>query len=73
MTATIFDVSRKAGVSISTVSRVLNRPYLVNEKTRQTVECAIKELGYRPNVFAQGLMQSRSDLRSFGGSGARQS
>jgi LacI family transcriptional regulator len=62
MTATIADVAREADVSISTVSRVLNRPYLVNKTTRRRVQDTISALSYRPNVFAQALMRSRSDL-----------
>jgi LacI family transcriptional regulator len=63
---TINDVARKANVSISTVSRVLNRPNLVHEKTRQRIERAIEQLGYRPNIHAQSLMRSRSDLTKLG-------
>ena len=51
----IYDVSQKAGVSIATVSRVLNGNRSVAESTRRRVESAIKELGYEPNVFARGL------------------
>ena len=57
MSLTVEDVARKAKVSISTVSRVLNRPGLVNETTRKRVEQAISQLGYRPNLNAQGLMR----------------
>lgn len=58
----IADVARRAKVSISTVSRVLNRPEVVNAKTRARVERAIAVLGYRPNLFARGLMLRRSEL-----------
>jgi LacI family transcriptional regulator len=58
----IQDVADKANVSISTVSRVLNRRNVVNEKTRKRVESAITELGYSPNVFARGLMLRRSNI-----------
>jgi DNA-binding LacI/PurR family transcriptional regulator len=58
----IADVARRAKVSISTVSRVLNRPDVVNAKTRARVERAINTLGYRPNLFARGLMLRRSEL-----------
>lgn len=67
MPATIFDVALRAGVSISTVSRVVNRGHLVNPKTRRRVEQAIKALKYRPNVDAQRMMRSRSDLPQLGG------
>jgi LacI family transcriptional regulator len=62
MPVSIQDVADKANVSISTVSRVLNRRNVVNEKTRQRVESAINELGYSPNVFARGLMLRRSNI-----------
>lgn len=45
---TIYDVSRKAGVSAATVSRVLNNPGKVNAETRKLVEAAVEELGYKP-------------------------
>ncbi len=50
---TIYDVSRQAGVSAATVSRVMNDPGKVNEETRQQVENAIKELNYKPLVEAR--------------------
>lgn len=50
---TIYDVSRLAGVSTTTISRVLNKPDLVNPETREIVKAAIKELGYRPLVEAR--------------------
>ena len=51
----IYDVSKKAGVSIATVSRVLNGNPNVSEKTRARVLEVMEELGYTPNVFARGL------------------
>lgn len=51
----IYDVSEKAGVSIATVSRVLNGNPNVSEKTRLKVLSVMEELGYTPNVFARGL------------------
>jgi LacI family transcriptional regulator len=62
MPASISDVAKLARVSISTVSRVLNRRELVNEKTRARVESAIKKLGYQPNAFARGLMLHKSEI-----------
>ena len=55
MNINIYDVSKKAGVSIATVSRVLNGNARVSEKTRDKVINAMKELDYTPNVFARGL------------------
>lgn len=62
MPASIEDVAKKAKVSISTVSRVINRRELVNAKTRERVEDAIRELRYRPNAFARGLMLRKSGI-----------
>lgn len=51
----IYDVSAKAGVSIATVSRVLNGNSRVSDQTRSKVLQVMNELGYTPNVFARGL------------------
>ncbi len=51
----IYDVSKRAGVSIATVSRVLNGNPNVSDKTRTRVLAVMDELGYTPNVFARGL------------------
>ena len=51
----IYDVSKKAQVSIATVSRVLNGNPNVSEKTRSKVLSVMDELGYTPNIFARGL------------------
>ena len=48
-------ISNKAGVSIATVSRVLNGNAKVSSATRNKVLDAMKELDYTPNVFARGL------------------
>jgi DNA-binding LacI/PurR family transcriptional regulator len=50
---TIYDVAAKAGVSISTVSRVLNAPDKVNEETRSKVFAAIEALGFVPRAEAR--------------------
>ena len=55
MALNIYDVSEKAGVSIATVSRVLNGSPNVSDKTRNLVLSVMDELGYTPNVFARGL------------------
>ncbi len=52
---TIYDISEKAGVSIATVSRVLNGSPKVAAATRERVMKVIEEEQYTPNVFAQGL------------------
>jgi LacI family transcriptional regulator/LacI family asc operon transcriptional repressor len=51
----IYDVSKKAGVSIATVSRVINGNSYVSEKTKQKVLKVIEEYQYTPNAFARGL------------------
>lgn len=50
--ATIYDVAAEAGVSIATVSRVLNTPHRVNDKTRQLVMSAIDRLEFVPKAEA---------------------
>nr|WP_300662807.1 LacI family DNA-binding transcriptional regulator [uncultured Acetatifactor sp.] len=52
---TIYDISEKAGVSIATVSRVLNGSSSVSQKTREKVLDVIERCGYTPNAFARGL------------------
>jgi len=53
--ATLEDVARQAGVSVSTVSRTINRPDMVNANTRTRVKAAIDDLEYRPNRVARRL------------------
>lgn len=52
---TIYDISEKAGVSIATVSRVLNGSSNVSEKTKKKVLDVINRYEYTPNAFARGL------------------
>ncbi|KNC92925.1 HTH-type transcriptional regulator GalS [Trabulsiella odontotermitis] len=58
---TIRDVARQAGVSVATVSRVLNNSPLVSPDTRETVMKAVSLLGYRPNANAQALATQSSE------------
>ena len=51
----IYDISQNAGVSIATVSRVLNGSNRVSPKTRDKVLAVMDQLGYVPNAFARGL------------------
>ncbi len=51
----IYDIAKLSGVSIATVSRVVNGSEKVSEKTRARVLDIIRQEGYTPNVFAQGL------------------
>lgn len=59
---TSHDVAKKAGVSIATVSRVLNDSPLVTESARRQVLRAVKELNYQPNRAAQRLRAGRSHV-----------
>ncbi|MFS2224512.1 HTH-type transcriptional regulator GalS [Pantoea sp. B65] len=58
---TIRDVARLAGVSVATVSRVLNNNSAVTAETRENVLQAVESLGYRPNANAQALATQISD------------
>ncbi|MGB0388839.1 MAG: LacI family DNA-binding transcriptional regulator [Ardenticatenaceae bacterium] len=64
--ATIRDVARAAGVSTATVSRVLNRPHQVREKTRERVQRVIDQLNYRPDPTARRLSMGRTFTVSVG-------
>ena len=61
---TIKDIAREAGVSKTTVSRVLNNPELVNESTRKKVLETFKRLDYVPNIIARGMRNKKT--KSFG-------
>jgi LacI family transcriptional regulator len=63
--ASIQDVAASAGVSTATVSRVLNNAGLVAPETAKRVLKAIADLGYKPNLFAQGLMTRKSHVLGF--------
>lgn len=60
-TITIRDVAKRAGVGISTVSRVVNGGTGVNEATQERVRAIIAECGYAPNSNARQLKQRRAD------------
>ncbi|WP_034160109.1 LacI family DNA-binding transcriptional regulator [Sphingomonas sp. ERG5] len=60
MRATIKDVSREAGVSIKTVSRVLNNERYVGQETRARVQAAVALLNFRPSTAARSLAGRRS-------------
>lgn len=61
MAITIRDIAREAGVSRTTVSRVLNDSGYVKEETRQKVEEAISKLNYSPNAIARSLSTSKTN------------
>lgn len=54
------DVAADAGVSVATVSRVVNRKGTVRDATRRRVEHAIRDLGYTPNLHARELVLGNS-------------
>ena len=60
MSANLRDVARQAGVSVGTVSNVLNRPDVVSPKTLERVQKTIAELGFVPNGFARQLRSGYS-------------
>jgi LacI family transcriptional regulator len=60
VTVTIYDVAREAGVSMATVSRVVNNNPNVKPQTRKKVYEAIERLGYRPNAVARGLASKKT-------------
>lgn len=62
MSATIKDVAKLAGVSISTVSRVINDSKPVSSEVKEKVLAAIEELGYKPNEVARTLVTKKSYL-----------
>jgi len=62
MRTTIRDVAAMAGVSINTVSRVLNDKGEVSPETRDKIQVAIKSLKYRPNSFARSLVSKQSRI-----------
>ncbi|CCO07915.1 LacI family DNA-binding transcriptional regulator [Desulforamulus hydrothermalis] len=62
--ATIKDVAKLAGVSVSTVSRVLNASGYVDKTTEERVMAAIKQLHYKPSQIARGLVSKKT--KTFG-------
>ena len=59
---TLREVAERAGVSMITVSRAINTPQQVSERTRQRVQEAVSALGYVPNLVAGGLRSARSHV-----------
>jgi LacI family transcriptional regulator, sucrose operon repressor len=59
---TIKDVAQLAGVTVTTVSRVLNNKGYISDQTRKKVGDAMKELDYVPNEMARSLLKRRSSI-----------
>lgn len=60
MKPTIYDVAREAGVSIATVSKVLNKSGRISDKTREKVGRVMEELNYQPSLVASALTSRRT-------------
>jgi len=60
--STIYDIAKKAGVSIATVSRVVNKSEGISEETREKVLKVADELGYYPQAYAQGLARKKKNI-----------
>jgi LacI family transcriptional regulator, sucrose operon repressor len=60
--ATIHDVAEMAGVSVTTVSRVMNNRGYISEETRRRVYACMEELNYQPNEIARSLLRKQSNL-----------
>jgi len=63
--ANMKDVAEKAGVSIATVSHVINETRFVREETREKVKKTMKELNYYPNSAARTLRKRKSNIIAF--------
>lgn len=60
--ANIYDVAREAGVSVFTVSAVVNRTGKVSPLLQRRVEAAVQRLNYRPNLLARGLAKRQTNI-----------
>ncbi len=60
--ASIKDIAKKANVSVSTVSRVLNNSKYVSEELKERVLAIVKETGFKPNLVAKGLVNKKTNL-----------
>ncbi|MBS6646854.1 MAG: LacI family DNA-binding transcriptional regulator, partial [Clostridiaceae bacterium] len=58
---TLKDVAQKAGVTVTTVSRVINNRGYLSEETKQKVKQAMDELHYRPNELARSLSKQNTN------------
>ena len=62
MPATIYDVAKKAGVGIGTVSRALNDSPRISPQTKARVLKAMEELNYQPHAMARGLARKKTNM-----------
>ena len=62
MAVTIYDVARRAGVGIGTVSRAINSSSQISQETKGRVLKAIQELKYEPHALARGLARRKTNM-----------
>jgi len=62
MRATIYDVAKKAGVGIGTVSRAINDSPRITSETKEKVLKAIRDLNYQPHAMAQSLARKKTNM-----------
>ena len=60
--ATLKDVAELAGVTVTTISRMLNNRANVSDKTRARIEAAMAQLDYQPNEIAQSLIKNKTNM-----------
>ena len=65
MTATIYDLAKAAGVSISTVSKALNDSYSISEKTKERIREIADSMGYKPNDRARSFARRKNGIILF--------
>ena len=63
--ATLKDVAREAGLTVTTVSRVLNNRGYISDNARQRVAKAMRKLNYRPNELARSLQNKSSNTTRY--------
>lgn len=66
MGITIKDVAKRADTSITTVSRLMNKSGYVSKEAKKRIDKAIKDLDYKPNVMAQGLINKSLSMKTVG-------
>ena len=60
--STLKDVAERAGVTVTTVSRVINNRGYISEKTRKKVFDVMEEIGYHPNEVARSLSKRHTNM-----------
>ena len=65
MAATIYDLAKAAGVSISTVSKALSDSYSISEKTKERIREIAESMGYQPNARARSFARRKNGIILF--------